>query len=274
MGLNFISHKFPDTDLNLKGNGFKKIRLCVIVILLWIEVPVSSYSKESVKDYKVGVTISRNLYGAGFHRKIETTVSFTKSTLDSVMREDCHFLLNEILPPGLYADPFQLKSLEAFGGPKVLFSSEVDLEAPAYKSNALDLKIYFDLLDAKLTARDIWEIKIELPVHARYHQPSETSSAASISIHQPALYTTCHVPGSNSKELLLAPCALENSTECSWKFLVYNSELDYLQMQVPVASVKDQVFVVLITIIVTLVISIKLINKLTYKMNIKHDKKR
>jgi len=51
------------------------------------------------------------------YREIRTEVRIPNSLMD--VNPDCSIVIVELLPSGAYVDPFQLQSLQEFGGPKV-----------------------------------------------------------------------------------------------------------------------------------------------------------
>ncbi|XP_035824111.1 phosphatidylinositol-glycan biosynthesis class X protein isoform X2 [Aplysia californica] len=190
-------------------------------VAIWTFMLLSALGSSSeVYLNRDGVTLSRQLVGSGFHREIKTTVTVSNGTRRALTDGKCRLLLLETLSPGVYADPFQLKSLEPFGGPKVAFSAEVDLEATADQSKPLEINIFIDIYSTDEKTPNEWTIG--LPVHGRYHRPSLHKGASSVEviILNPVLYSSCSFPGS-SNPVLLAPCDASNNSKCKWNPILY-----------------------------------------------------
>uniref|UniRef100_A0A0B7A2D9 Phosphatidylinositol-glycan biosynthesis class X protein n=1 Tax=Arion vulgaris TaxID=1028688 RepID=A0A0B7A2D9_9EUPU len=200
------------------------------------------------------IVMVRRLSGSGFHRNIETTISIPNSIRSQHKLPDCTFLLFETLPPGIYADPFQIQSLVPFGGPQVLFDRDVNIEAAEFSSKPHEVFIYLSMSKGTTSEGSSDDLILSLPIHARYHKPSvdPNVSHSVVTILPPGLYSSCS--HSHLADTLMAPCDVVNSSMCQWNHLAYKSSFPVVQLNVPVGNQKDIPLVVVITLLMTVTV--------------------
>lgn len=139
--------------------------------------------------------LGRNLIGEGSHRRLTSSIKIKihqeiSSNLPSL---SCKAIVIERLPSGVFADPFELQHLTQRGGKLHSYPStnsctqkdkghhllflfffavftdasafgDTDLESPTIRANRSIIEIHMDLNPKN----NNWELKIQLPLHARY----------------------------------------------------------------------------------------------------------
>lgn len=117
---------------------------------------------------------------AGLHPKLELSITSPVSP----PREDCTLNAYYTLPRTLFVDKYQLSS----ANPQLLESlkirrlrdvrGEIDLEAPAWESDLWGSSILVEVDPARHDDGDGTNmLKVELPVHTRYQEPRNVTSA-------------------------------------------------------------------------------------------------
>ncbi|KAK6187585.1 hypothetical protein SNE40_005578 [Patella caerulea] len=219
------------------------------MLFLQLLIPVKSKSVE----------ITRTLKQEGFHRDLETVLSFKlEKEIVEKLTWSCQLLLVENLPSGVYVDVDQLSSLP--DNIQVLVDSDVDIEAPEYASPPLLVYIFTNLTSDRSS--------ITLPVHVRYHRPSNVSEYAQILIENPKIYSTClHLSDYENTEGIGAPCDNQNSSQCLWNRLqvLYNEGKSAISLQVPIGVEQHSLFVGATTLLVTMTGCVILVWKIVKK---------
>ncbi|CAG10935.1 unnamed protein product [Tetraodon nigroviridis] len=162
--------------------------------------------KKSLESSSVWVEITKK----GFHRQVETTVELSLGVLTGVQ-----VMLLYRWPRGVYLDPYQIASLHKQSNWKILIDSATDLESPAHKTRGFVTYVY--PIPEGPTAR----IKVTIPIHGRYHEPSfEGKTFTSVHIEPPDLLLRAeNCPSFSSfkpHNVISAPCRADNSSTCSW----------------------------------------------------------
>ncbi|BFZ02860.1 hypothetical protein BsWGS_05899 [Bradybaena similaris] len=217
--------------------------------------------------------MARHLLGSGFHRSLETSLTVPESVILQHKLPDCAFLLFETLPPGIYADPFQINSLVPFGGPQVLFDRIVNIEAAEFLSKPHELFIFLSLHKHVTDERPSEKtLKVSLPIHARYHRPSVDAkiSHSHVTILPPGLYSNC--TPSDAADTVMAPCDMNNSSLCLWTHLPYKSSFPVVQLSVPIGQQSDIPLVVMTTLFTTVAVCALLIRFLWTSQQEAHSK--
>ncbi|GFR99878.1 phosphatidylinositol-glycan biosynthesis class X protein [Elysia marginata] len=206
---------------------------------------------------KDNFVIERKLGGHGFHRDLETIIHLPHKLQSEVAGPGCILLMYQVLPAGVYADPFQIHNLNQFGFPEVVFDRIVDIEAAEYASKSHELYLFIELSaykPNKVTGH--LNIEISLPIHARYHIPflteRGTEPRAKISILHPGLYSNCSQPDVHNT--LRAPCNPSNSSYCDWAQVSYISYSPQVELSIPVGEERHKPLVITVTLLVTTVI--------------------
>ncbi|CAG5127835.1 unnamed protein product [Candidula unifasciata] len=217
--------------------------------------------------------LARQLTGSGFHRNLETLLTLPESIILQHKSPECSLLLFETLPPGAYADPFQINSLKPFGGPQVLFDRIVNIEAAEFSSKPHELFIFLSLYKHVAAERSSEKtLEVSLPIHARYHKPSVDAkiSHSFVTILPPGLYSNC--TPSDAADTIMAPCDVNNSSMCLWTHLPYKSNFPVVQLSVPVGQQSDIPLVVVATLFITVTVCAVLVRFLWTSQQETHNK--
>ncbi|KAL5018858.1 hypothetical protein ScPMuIL_004580 [Solemya velum] len=119
---------------SLSVSGSVVILICDIMLYCWAHPDLSSPK----------LFIHREINKNGFHRDIAYHFFFRKDLFMPPENKDeaCRLLVEESLPSGVFVDPHQIDSLHGFGGPEVLLLDKIDVEAPEYLSQPVQLYIF------------------------------------------------------------------------------------------------------------------------------------
>lgn len=160
----------------------------------------SSFIRQSV--------LLRNLIGEGSHRNLLSSIRFyvDPESLSRLPFHKCELIVIERLPSGIFADPFELQHLHQHGGklnrffmikfsklhktmlivlltfmmliiacPFIVVFTDVavfgdtNLELPSFRSQQSAVEIHMNVgSNSFLSQKDGLEIKVQLPLHARY----------------------------------------------------------------------------------------------------------
>ncbi|XP_060074856.1 phosphatidylinositol-glycan biosynthesis class X protein-like isoform X2 [Ylistrum balloti] len=198
-------------------------------------------------------------------RELATEITFEKSLFKNV--SNCDVMLLELLPPGAYIDPFQLRSLREFGGPKFL-SDPVDVEQPEYLAPSLNISLYTSPLSDATDKQDFLMTSVTIPIHLRYHRPSSSDEYTSVIIQNPLLLLSCtqkdYIGAVIGEEEL--PCTSATLIKCKWTVVKYLSDVDAIEVTVPVGQTSHTLLVVVGTLIMTVAGSLVILLK-TFNFN-------
>lgn len=124
-----------------------------------------------------------------------------------VVTSSCEVLLVQDIPSSVYVDNDQLFNLNKLKKLKTFVADYIDVELPT--SKATPFKVYMFNQIRK-------SVNITLPVHFRYHDPSDKKFNR-VEIESPKIYmsTNCPIPLGN---LELLPC--QNSTEITGELVI------------------------------------------------------
>ncbi|WZZ02157.1 hypothetical protein YC2023_074485 [Brassica napus] len=141
------------------------------------------------KDVPAVATLQhREVTGEGSHRHLLTTIKLLRQ---SHLHE---LVIVERLPLGVFADPFELQSLQqrrAFSDVSVF--GDTDLEQPSFRSNRSVVEIHVEI-------NGNGEISVELPLHARYQLIGE-SGYSRVEFGEPDLFLCSrHVPNQEHQQ--------------------------------------------------------------------------
>ncbi|KAL1192843.1 hypothetical protein V5N11_009316 [Cardamine amara subsp. amara] len=136
----------------------------------------------------------RNITGEGSHRNLITSIKLLLQS-ESQFNE---LVIVERLPLGVFADPFELQSLQQ----RKVFSDvsvfgDTNLELPSFRSNRSVVEIHVDM-----SSRDYehGEISLKLPLHARY-QPLHDSGYSRVEFGEPDLFLcSSHLPNQGREQ--------------------------------------------------------------------------
>ncbi|ESO89133.1 hypothetical protein LOTGIDRAFT_203165 [Lottia gigantea] len=206
---------------------YPELDIIVKVIALFFISNVETFSQ-----------VSRDILKDGFHRDLETEILLSTED-DQVLETDCKIVIIETLPSGVYVDNYQINTINT--SYQFLLEEEVDIEAPEYLSLPLSVYIYHNKSST---------INISLPIHIRYHRPSNTSQYKQIIIQSPVIYTTCYNLIAEETGNIKLPCDNTKANNCTWKKLNHN-KIEDITILVPVGSSDDSLIVTVITLLVT-----------------------
>lgn len=158
----------------------------------------------------------------------------------------CDLLLVQDIPSSVYVDKDQLFNLHKLNKLKSYVDSDVDVEQPTAKSSPFKVYIFDHVRKS---------INITLPVHFRYHEPSDKKFNR-VEIESPKVFlSNCHHRG----KIVFLPCS--NSSEitevvetnaisyCSWiETEIAPITLSFL---IPVGSIQSYAFVLPVTIFIS-----------------------
>ncbi|XP_010276146.1 PREDICTED: phosphatidylinositol-glycan biosynthesis class X protein isoform X2 [Nelumbo nucifera] len=140
--------------------------------------------------------LHRNLIGEGSHRHLFSFLKFnvlSEATFE-LPAHFCEAIIIERLPHGIFADPFELQHLIERGVfVDAAVFGDTNLELPSVLSNRSIVEVHVDIGNNFLaTNKEGVEIKLELPLHARY-PPLDGSGYSEVEINKPNLFVHCSV---------------------------------------------------------------------------------
>ncbi|KAI3766398.1 hypothetical protein L2E82_16455 [Cichorium intybus] len=132
--------------------------------------------------------LDRKLIGEGSHRRLTSFIKIKNQPQVS----SCEAIVIERLPSGVFVDPFELQHLTQRG----VFSDasvfgDTDLELPTARANRSIVEVHMDL---RYKNKNDLELKIELPLHARY-APLGKGGYTRIKFGNPDLFLRCIIQG-------------------------------------------------------------------------------
>ncbi|KAF7659101.1 hypothetical protein LDENG_00003250 [Lucifuga dentata] len=205
---------------------------CLSICYCWTEKDEKNESfcgllKQQLESTSVSIEIIKN----GFHREVITTTEVSPDLLN-----DLRVLLVHQWPRGIYVDPYQLASLSEHSDWQILIGSAIDLEISAHKTSGFVTLVY-PTIDGQ-TPRTL---KITIPIHGRYHEPSFVGKTfASVDLEPPELLLwTNKCPQLYNLELhtvVDAPCGADNSSMCPWIKAQPQQEKSHVTLQFPVGD--------------------------------------
>uniref|UniRef100_A0A1J3GXE2 Phosphatidylinositol-glycan biosynthesis class X protein n=1 Tax=Noccaea caerulescens TaxID=107243 RepID=A0A1J3GXE2_NOCCA len=145
----------------------------------------------------VSLLQGRNITGEGSHRNLFTSIKLLRLLHHSQSHLN-ELVIVERLPLGVFADPFELQSLQqrrAFRDVSVF--GDTNLELPSFRSNRSVVEIHVEI-----SSRDYenGEISLKIPLHARY-QPLEESGYSRVEFGEPDLFLcSSHVPNQEQEQ--------------------------------------------------------------------------
>ncbi|XP_029905908.1 phosphatidylinositol-glycan biosynthesis class X protein isoform X2 [Myripristis murdjan] len=202
--------------------------------------------RQSLTSTSVSVEIDKK----GFHRDVVTTVEFSPDG-----PSDLQALVVHKWPRGIYVDPYQLASLSEHTDWQVLLDSAIDLEVPAHKTVGL-VAFVFPALHGRIPRL----LKVTVPVHGRYHEPSfDGKKFTSIDLDPPELLLRtgkCQLSYLDPHTIVDAPCTADNSSICQWARIQHKQ--GQASFQLPVGDGLLVIPVCSATLLVTLVCCVAL----------------
>ncbi|KAI2650721.1 Phosphatidylinositol-glycan biosynthesis class X protein [Labeo rohita] len=182
--------------------------------------------------------MSMKISKAGFHRDLHYSVHWSK------IDHDVQALLVQKLPSGVYMDEYQLETLRRDTGLEVLLDSKVDLEAPEYLSSGFTALVFLS-----------GKHEVVVPVHGRYHRPSDSSKWVKVDIESPRLLLRsdqCQTLSPGVRHVMFdAPCTVSNHSICSWIEILHLEDNGGVSLEIPVGDSSMIVTVCVVTVLTT-----------------------
>ncbi|XP_019355401.1 phosphatidylinositol-glycan biosynthesis class X protein isoform X2 [Alligator mississippiensis] len=194
------------------------------------------------------ITVTREVLKDGFHRDLLTKVEL------GTVGEDigcCSVAIKEHLPAGLYVDPNELALLQQHNQTEALIVPDaVDVEAPEYLATDLVVFIYM-----KPDPRCTHCFQATLPVHCRYHRPTENDGRVPAALKNPEILIRCPESFPPMKcwkhSHVEAPCSVRTESTCHWNNVKYKPVNKELILQVPVGLKQHSSLVCAVTLLTT-----------------------
>ncbi|XP_073792793.1 phosphatidylinositol-glycan biosynthesis class X protein isoform X2 [Danio rerio] len=186
-------------------------------------------------EWLKSLVISVNISKAGFHRDLEYSVYWSETD------HDVKALLVQKMPSGVYMDEYQLETLRHDTGLEVLLDSKVDLEAPEYLSSGFTALVFLS------------GNAVTVPVHGRYHRPSDTHSHVTVDIQPPRLLLRsdqCETPNAQHT-VVEAPCTFRNESFCLWLEIQDLKGSAGVSLELPVGDSSKTTCVCVVTLLTT-----------------------
>ncbi|XP_006445799.2 phosphatidylinositol-glycan biosynthesis class X protein [Citrus clementina] len=156
----------------------------------------------------------RHLIGEGSHRNLLSSMRFyvDPKSLSRPPFHKCELIVIERLPSGIFADPFELQHLHQRGVlTDVAVFGDTNLELPSFRSNRSAVEIHMNVGSNRLLSqKDGLEIKVQLPLHARY-QPLDESGYSQVELGDPDLFLRCCIEGKLQNQSCLFISTSENA---------------------------------------------------------------
>ncbi|XP_042604760.1 phosphatidylinositol-glycan biosynthesis class X protein isoform X3 [Cyprinus carpio] len=234
-------------------------RCCLLVTLLCFihrgnSEEADCFPSEWLKSVSMSVKISK----AGFHRDLHYRVQWSKT------EQEVHALLVQKLPSGVYMDEYQLDTLRRDTGLEVLLDSKVDVEAPEYLSSGFTALVF-------LSGRR----EAVVPVHGRYHRPSDSSKRVKVELESPRLLLrseqceTLQTLSLNESSLVRergvavdAPCTASNHSICSWTEILELEDHAGVSLELPVGDSSMIISVCGVTVLTTVLCCVYLLRNI------------
>ncbi|CAO1395820.1 unnamed protein product [Diamesa hyperborea] len=187
-------------------------------------------------------SLNMQILNSGFHREINYSLKFAPVL-------NCELLLVQDVPSSVYIDNDQLLNLNKLNKLESYVDTYVDVELPTNKASAFKVYIFENVKKY---------VNKTLPVHFRYHSPSEKQFNR-VEIESPKIYVSnCKVQEGN---VVLLPCRnsseildfleLASASLCEWTELELTSAPITLSFLIPVGNIKSFNYVLTITILVS-----------------------
>ncbi|NWR42473.1 PIGX protein, partial [Regulus satrapa] len=164
----------------------------------------------------------------------------------------CAVAARTLLPPGIFADPYELAALRRHNGTETaLFPDLVDLEAPEYLAGNLILLLFLGA-DPRCPRC----FRAAAPVHARYHRPARSRRESSVALESPQVLLCCCHHRRLSAECwepagLETPCSADTTRPCQWHGTKHRPAGEESTLRVPVGLREHSALVCALTLLTT-----------------------
>ncbi|XP_055545794.1 phosphatidylinositol-glycan biosynthesis class X protein [Wyeomyia smithii] len=199
-----------------------------------------------------------NIHNSGFHREIHYSLKF-----GAFSKMSCELLLLQHFSSAIYVDTDQLTNMKKFKKINSYVPLYVDVEKPASKSSPFSVYLYEAMRR---------EVNITLPIHFRYHDPSEKKFER-IQVESPTLYIQCRSTSSKNplkkSGIFRYPCSsstqiydydkLNQAEHCDWQELEFNNVPTVISVLIPTGNSASYKFILPATIVISWIGSMYLI---------------
>ncbi|KAE8738335.1 hypothetical protein FOCC_FOCC016188 [Frankliniella occidentalis] len=179
-------------------------------------------------------TIVRQVEREGFHRDLGSLVELVAQ--NPLEWQNCTIALQETIPSGLYVNQDQLMDLERQGTLTACPETFVDVEAAQWQSESFGVLVYSSLE----TAHNLLYAHIRMPIHLRYHAPTDNGGYAGVYIPPPKLLIRCsnEITCGNKENYFTGSCDGCTGSHCSWLQIPFgtNTPKEGLRVMVPVGN--------------------------------------
>lgn len=213
-------------------------------LLLWLLLAQfgTVFSAGASHTCKTSAVVERQILGNGFHKDVETTVSFV--SMDPL----CSLSLMEQIVPDLYIDKYQLNSLQEKNLlvetnvriANYSFSVEpqnIDVESPSFVTDfALDKPRSFTFQQnisviSKVSQHEKLRFVFKHPIHVRYHEPKFETFFTDIKLKA-------------AISVIVGTCDNEYYSSCI-------DESNFKNISIPVGRTEHKMVVSLVTLTIT-----------------------
>ncbi|XP_074819362.1 GPI alpha-1,4-mannosyltransferase I, stabilizing subunit [Natator depressus] len=215
----------------MQWQWMEKVFLWKSILTFRVSLLVCTAGNLSAQATCPDITVTQQLLKEGFHRDLLTKVELGAG--DEAIGS-CTVAIKEHLPTGLYVDPYELASLQQHNLTEALmFPDTVDVESPEYLATDLAIVVYM-----KPDPQCARCFKSMLPVHCRYHRPTEDDGEALSLLKSPEILIHCHKSFPSVEcwkySEVEAPCSVRNRHICHWNNVKYKPVNKEVILQVPV----------------------------------------
>ncbi|KAH7282250.1 hypothetical protein KP509_35G021600 [Ceratopteris richardii] len=231
----FAQHRLPDGTL---------LNLCYEPVDSFCE----SFTSLESSNY-LGpefLKLERTLIGSGAHRALETSI-----TVKHERCKECHVMIIERLPSGVFADLFELEGLVARAVyDDVAIYGDHNLELPALNSYESVVVLYTRF---NFNSENLLHTQVSLPLHARY-PPLNLEGYAVVDLSFPYILVQC-IRTENSLDSFSETLG-SSKKDMAWALLTTKSRIipaSELQWLVPAGNFKYTNVVATITASVSLI---------------------
>ncbi|XP_065413195.1 phosphatidylinositol-glycan biosynthesis class X protein isoform X4 [Chrysemys picta bellii] len=218
-------------DLEMQWQWMERVFLWKSILTFRVSLLVCTAGNLCAQATCPDITVTQQLLKEGFHRDLLTKVELGAG--DEAIGS-CTVAIKEHLPTGLYVDPYELASLQQHNLTEALMIPDtVDVESPEYLATDLAIVVYM-----KPDPQCACCFKAMLPVHCRYHRPTEEDGEALAFLKSPEILIHCHKSFLSVEcwkySEVEAPCSVRNRHTCHWNKVKYKHVNKEVILQVPV----------------------------------------
>ncbi|XP_065413194.1 phosphatidylinositol-glycan biosynthesis class X protein isoform X3 [Chrysemys picta bellii] len=239
-------------DLEMQWQWMERVFLWKSILTFRVSLLVCTAGNLCAQATCPDITVTQQLLKEGFHRDLLTKVELGAG--DEAIGS-CTVAIKEHLPTGLYVDPYELASLQQHNLTEALMIPDtVDVESPEYLATDLAIVVYM-----KPDPQCACCFKAMLPVHCRYHRPTEEDGEALAFLKSPEILIHCHKSFLSVEcwkySEVEAPCSVRNRHTCHWNKVKYKHVNKEVILQVPVGLKQHAALVCAVTLLTTVLCS-------------------